>query len=135
MSHSVSCVAVIFSNKEAARLFLFTCRRSGGAEEAPRGGRLGGRRLSEAIVPGRGGGQAAALLRCSRLPIQAGNQKQRRQKEQQRRRRQVAFSSGHGERGDRLKDIPNRERREPRPARFVLITKASSLSCFGGCWG
>lgn len=93
---------------------MFTCYESGGAEKSPQGGRVGGRRVSdrdgEAIVPGRGGGQAAALLRCSHRPIQAGNQKQRRQKEEQQ-RRQVAFSSGHGERGSRLKDIPDREKR------------------------
>ncbi|KAA8579461.1 hypothetical protein FQN60_006554, partial [Etheostoma spectabile] len=110
---------------------------SGGAEESPRGARVGDRRVSdrngEPIVPGRGGGQAAALLRCSHRPIQARNQKQQRQKEQQR-RQHGALSGGHGERGCRLKDITNRERfgegRRTSPVGFVRITKASSLSWF-----
>lgn len=113
---------------------LFTCDQSRGARGPPREARPGGGRLShrrgEAIVPGRGGGQAAALRRGSHRPIQAGDQKQRRQ-EEQRQRRQAAVSSGHGETESRLKDMPNREGTSPGggergPAGFVLITKASS---------
>ena len=98
--------------QQRSSLVMFTCDQSRGADGSPGSGRVGAGRVSErdgeAIVPGRGGGQAAALLlRSSHRPIQAGDQKQRREKEEQR-RRQVAFSSGHGERGSRLTDIPNR---------------------------
>lgn len=150
--------------QQRSSLVMFTCDQSRGADGSPGSGRVGAGRVSErdgeAIVPGRGGGQAAALLlRSSHRPIQAGDQKQRREKEEQR-RRQVAFSSGHGERGSRLTDIPNRGGRareqENQVQRcvcvcvWVRITKASSLSRYlekvggnkpGGekrmswCWG
>lgn len=116
--------------QQRSSLVMFTCDQSRRADGSPGSGRVGAGRVSErdgeAIVPGRGGGgQAAALLlRSSHRPIQAGDQKQRREKEEQR-RRQVAFSSGHGERGSRLTDIPNREQ-ENQVQRCVCVCVSRS---------
>lgn len=94
-----------FFNTSLRRFCLFTCYQTRRVGKSFRGGRVC-ERGAGAIVCGPGADQAAALVRSSHRPIQAQNQQQRRQKKLQRR---VALSSGHGERGSRLKDITNRE--------------------------
>lgn len=90
-------------------LCLFTCSQRRGRQDPRRAGHHVSHRGREPIVPGWGGGQAAALPPCFPRPIQAGDQQRRRQREEQQQRRQVASSGGHVGRGGRLKDITRRE--------------------------